>query len=265
MLIICNGAFKSGSTWVYLIAQELYGLKGVEINPNPDQQYLGKNNKSFLFNDTSIQKIAKQYAESADVYLSKAHLIEESSYEYIKRELKDAKVLFVSRNLEDAILSHYHHVNNLRKKKQNFDSYYWSVGRYKAKEILSFEKYRVSYLPTSCHITYEGLKSNFDEEVSKLAKYLGLEISESEIEVLREKTSIDTLRDKAKKGEVKQYGGASGDAYKMFRSGKVGEAKEVMTEKHLADLDKIKSGKYGVAYNLYYYLAFTLRRKFFRL
>ena len=36
MLILCNGAFKSGSTWLHAIVDEILSVKGIKISDIPE-------------------------------------------------------------------------------------------------------------------------------------------------------------------------------------------------------------------------------------
>ncbi|NGZ90288.1 sulfotransferase domain-containing protein [Psychroflexus maritimus] len=267
MIIICNGAFKSGSTWLYLIVEELLKLKKIPFNEKTNETWISEKNKSFLFNDSNIVNAINHYQKGNEVYLSKVHLLEKNSYKFLKDRVngRNVKVLFTSRNLGDALVSHYHHVVTQTEKKMSFNKYYKLIGRYKAYEIIKFNKNRVNYLPGTLQIKFEDLKSNFNVQVNNIANELGLQISDADINLIKEKTSIDNLKDKVKKGEISQYSKNSEKASKLFRKGEVGESRKFFQDKQKDDLNKIAKGEMGFFFKLYYFIFFVLRRNFYKI
>ena len=92
MLVICNGAFKSGSTWVYGLVESILDCQDIPLTP------IGE---SYGKNPNSPSKIAESklqlFIDSEDVadhnYLTKAHFF---SKETFARDYPQAvKFLFV--------------------------------------------------------------------------------------------------------------------------------------------------------------------------
>lgn len=266
MIIICNGAFKSGSTWLYLIAEEILKIKEIPFNQNINNNWVGQKNNSFLFKDPTIQKATPEYINKGGYYLSKTHLLSPRSYSFLKTMNSDnVKVLFIERDLGDAIVSHFHHVKTQTEKNIDFNQYYKLLGRYKAKEIMSFKENKNKYLPDSFSLKFEDLKTNFEEQVYRISDFLKLSITQEDIDKVKKNTSLQKLKLEAKKGKISQYSKNSDKAAKLFREGKIGESESLLNADQREDLEKIIRGKTSVFFNLYYTIFFKWRRKLYKM
>lgn len=266
MVIVCNGAFKSGSTWLYLIIAELMKLKGLSWNSDVSDRWVSKKNSSFLFTDSSVNHALQFYLKKKGHFLTKTHLLNKRSYKILAgNRSENLKVLFIKRNIGDAIVSHYNHVITQTEKDMTFDEYFRFIGRYKAKEIISFQENKNKYLPYAIELSFERLKDDFENQVSRIANYLGLDVSYDEIETLKDKTSIGTLKEKAKKGDLKQYSEDPSKASKLFRSGTVGESENFIKPQQRKELERIELGKLGLFYRLYYQVFFVWRRYLYKM
>jgi hypothetical protein len=265
MFIVCNGAFKSGSTWLYLIVKELLQVKGISFNQKIHKEWQSNSNSSFLFSDSTVDQAIDAYSQDKKYFVSKVHLLEKRSYETFAKTDKKVKIIFITRNTGDAIVSHYHHLKTETGYQFPFFLYYWLVGRFKAKEIESFTTNRQCYIPKALNIHFEELKNDFFNQVIKIANYLELEVSSQEIALIKQRTSLGTLKEKAKKGQVKQYSKDNSKASKHFRKGKIGESEEILSFRQKEDLLKIKNNNAGLFLNTCYYLIFKFRRKFYKI
>jgi hypothetical protein len=266
MVIICNGAFKSGSTWLYLIVEELLKIKEIPFNQNINNDWVGEKNNSFLFKDQTIQKAIPEYVNKGGFYLSKTHLLSPISYSFLKTmNSEKVKVLFIERNLGDAVVSHFHHVKTQTEKNIDFNQYYKLLGRYKAKEIISFKENKNKYLPDSFSLKFEDLKTDFEEHVYRISKFLNLSITQEDVDKVKKNTSLQKLKLEAKKGKVSHYSKDSEKAAKLFRKGKIGESESVLNTEQKEDLEKITRGKTSVFFNFYYTIFFKWRRKLYKM
>lgn len=265
MIIICNGAFKSGSTWLYLIVEELLKIKKLPFNLEINERWVGNNN-SFLFNDQNIVEAVPYYLKKGGNYLTKTHLLDSPSYQLLsKYEGENLKVIFIDRNIGDAVVSHYHHVITQTGKQLTFNRYYNTIGRYKAKEIESFKKNKEKFLVEALELSFECLKKDFNNQVQSIAQFLQILVTNEEIEQIKKNTSIGNLKEKAKEGKVTQYSKDNDKAAKLFRKGKIGESEDFLSSDQKKDIQKITSGKTSVFFDLYYFVFFKLRRKFYKM
>src|SRR5699024_4618406 len=237
MFIISNGAFKSGSTWLYLILNELLRMKNITFNKDTIEEWKMKSNPSFLFSDETVSAALNEYAKKNEFYLSKVHLLEENSYQIIKGNDKHVRILFINRDIGDAIVSHYYHLKTETGISFSFTFYYWLIGRFKAFEIESFNNNQKEYFPNALNIKFENLKTDFHNQVTKIAEYLDLSVTQEEIGLIKKRTNINNLRRKAKKGKIAQYSSDKSKAIKHFRKGKTGEAEKILSKKEREDLE----------------------------
>ena len=104
MLIICNGTFKSGSSWIHAIIVEIYKIKQISLDEvpliyNPNQasptRILEKNLNNFLLDEDYKKKN----------YITKAHFF---CVRTLEKDYSDnVKFIFIRRDIKDAIISHY--------------------------------------------------------------------------------------------------------------------------------------------------------------
>ena len=268
MIIICNGAFKSGSTWLFLIIEEILKLKSKNCNETLRKEWQSSKNSAFLFNDGNIKEALPHYLDKNDsFFLTKAHFLSEETYVTLKENCNDElKIFFIERDLGDAIVSHYHHVITQTNKNFSLNKYFNLIGKFKAKEIVSFSLMRKKYLSQGSHSLYfEDLKTDFSNEVIKVASFLGFNLTQEEIVLIQQNTSLSNLKDKAKQGQLTQYSADSEKASKLFRKGIVGEGLKTLSKTQRNQLSNIKNGRTSVFYKLYYLLFFKLRRSIYKM
>ena len=263
MLIICNGAFKSGSSWLHAILVELTIVKNLNLQKVPVRYTNDINSPT-----TIIESRLKEFLTTEDYvvnnYLTKSHFFKESTLR--QNYPSDVKILFIERDRRDAIVSHYFHVRNRYRFKIGFPIYYALIGRYKAYEIGVFNERCRKYMGHENFFYYSDLILDFEATVMKIANVIGVKnISKDEISRVKEQTTLDKLREELKKGNLSYYPSKNKDNWKLFREGKVGGRKDYFNSRQLLDIEKIEDGKFSVCSKIIYFLMFTLRRIIFRI
>jgi hypothetical protein len=213
MLLIANGAAKSGSTWLYNIVDELTAFERPpseyildERNPNPEIQY------------EKLGSLLEDLDYSRKDYLIKNHFNAPEERDLILSHA-DVFVLDIERNLRDVVVSSYFH--NLRESRFEgpFKKYYWQKGRWQADLVRSHhEAWKTAPKDRVYVSSYDRLKDDFAQEVQRIAKFLGRDISDLDAQRLAEATSIPKLREKYDdKGDIKFFRkGVSGDWENYF-------------------------------------------------
>jgi hypothetical protein len=263
MLIICNGAFKSGSSWLHAILVELTIVKKLNL-----QKVLIKYTNDINSPTTIIESRLQDFLSHEDYitenYLTKAHFFKESTLQ--KDYPKDVKMLFIERDRRDAIVSHYFHVRNKYRFKIRFDLYYCLLGRYKAYEIGLFNNRCKKYRGKENLFYFEDLIFNYQKTLIGIAKSIGInEITIEEIDKIEKETTLDKLREGLKRGDISYYPSNRSDNWKLFREGKVGGWKDYFKSNQIKDIKKIENGSFSVFSKLIYFFIFTLRRLIFRI
>jgi hypothetical protein len=263
MLIICNGAFKSGSSWLHAIVVELTKLRKLNIVETP-QKYTNDINSPGTITESRLQQFINNEDYIAENYLTKSHFFRESTLR--KYYSNDVRILFIERDMRDAIVSHYFHIQNKYRNKISFSMYYFFVGRYKAYEISLFNTRCKQYMGEKNFFHFSDLISDFETTVIDIAKVIGINnMSEEEISQIKEQTTLDKLREELKKGNINYYPTNTEDNWKLFRQGKVGNWREHFKAKHVKDINKIYLGNFSFLAKTIYHLIFTLRRRIFRI
>ena len=259
MLIICNGAFKSGSTWLHAIVEAILNLRSIELSEIPDHYGPQSSPVPRLKEKTLAAFIAAEDIEQKN-YLTKVHFFADSVLS--KTYPESVRFLFVERDLRDAIVSHYHHFSIYRKIKLSFASYYWLVGRFKAYEIWLFNTRAKKYFSDDRFFLYAAMKADPGAAIQRVCNLLGLaELNAAEVEQVISQTSLDAMRKQAEQGDRRYYHETGADNSKLFRKGLVGEYKRNFGDRELGDIENIMQGRFSAFSRGIYGLVFTLRRK----
>lgn len=247
MLVLANGAPKSGSTWLFEILRNFQGFE-----PVPMSYRHADHNLAWL--DTAKLRI---FLESGDYrtgkFISKAHIYDETQRDLLL-SFDEVYVCDISRDLRDAIVSHYYHVNRERQLSWSFPNYYWWLGRYKALQIEQYHDIWRVPSPRVYKASYEDLKQNFSASVSKLAAFFNMTLSSSEIEDIARKTSLETLQKRTGQDDLPPE-------KRFFRKGAVGDWQAHFNERTLRDIERIMRGERSPADQVGYALLFELRPK----
>jgi len=210
MLIISNGSYKSGSTWLYNIIKTI-------VEPLPIPQEIC--DTGFKHPSIRFEKIL-EFAESIPdelVYVSKNHLPPEKLSILLSGSKGNIKVLSISRNLEDAILSAWHHWCHEFSYNCCFQDYYWSSGRYAAMGIIQCNAYFEQLeKPWATTIQYESLLKEPNCNIKKLIEFLGDLCKNTDIDAIISLNNFESLRQKYQDKDV-----INGKAF--FRKGVAGE------------------------------------------
>lgn len=263
MLIICNGAFKSGSTWLYELINSILEEKKMKLTDIPTRYSPGRS-PAMKISETLLEEFILNEPITKSWYVTKAHFFKNNTLEFNYPE--DVKFVFIERDIRDAVVSHYHHLLVYQKLKPSFNLYYKLIGKYKAYEIKLFNDRCKKNFSAQNFFKFEDIKSDTDKAINQLCDIFNLDkLTEDERSKVKEKTSLQALRDRAKKGDNTHYHGAGEENSKLFRKGKVGEYKDVFSKKNLIDINKISEGRFSTLDLIWYKLFFVYRRRIFRL
>ena len=226
MLVVANGAAKSGSTWLYNIIDALAAFERPpsefildEKNPNPEIRY------------DELGSVLESLDYARKNYLIKNHFNGTQERDLILSH-DDVLVIDIQRDLRDVVVSSYYH--NLREStfEGSFKKYYWQKGRWQADLVrCHHEVWKAAPKDRVYVSSYDRLKDAFVEEVQRIAAFLGQHASDSDVRRIAEATSLDSLREKYDdKGDIK-----------FFRKGVSGDWKNHFDGLMIRDIAKIES------------------------
>jgi hypothetical protein len=224
MLVIANGAYKSGSNWLLRIVQE---LTGYALPPEPFVR------PGWGGTGVPPEKLA-QFLDEVDYagngYLMKSHL-------FFKMRLvanrPNVKILNITRDLRDVVVSAFHY-EQLKGKQQggDFAEYYWRQGRHTAHYVTHYNRLWAT-VGNAFAANYEALQSEFATETRRVVQFLGLNVSDDAIERARSATTLKEMRAK--------YNDVSADGKMQFyRKGVVGDWQNHFDDAMLRDIERIQ-------------------------
>ena len=263
MLIICNGIFKSGSTWLHAIVLEMLQTRSVKLE-NVSEIYTNNINSPTAIVESRLQKFLNQEDFIGNNYITKSHYLKINTFR--KFYPNEIKFLFINRDPKDAIVSHYYHIRNKYSIKISFSFYYYMLGRYKGYEIAMFNNLYQKYFPEKNFVSYSELKTNFSSVIQKLCIILDLkEFNHKEIEKVKKNTSIDSLREKIRNQDTKYYSTVTKNKWKLIRKGDIGDWKQYFSDRQIRDFKKVELLEVSLFTRGIYFFLFTLRRVLFNI
>lgn len=223
MLVVANGAFKSGSTWLFHVVRDMTGY-----GPVPTA-YLNSDWKHPSILPEKLQSLLETVDLTKHHYLVKNHF-DTPEQRALLLAYPDVRVLNIRRDPRDVVVSAYYHMQNFQGYEGSFEHYYWSHGRHIADKV---RRYHELWSPEPGRIyvsAFERLKSAFEDECRALGTFLGIGLTDEDIAAIAESTAIDRRRRKQQTAEGRPA---------FFRGGRVGDWKAHLTPLMLADLERI--------------------------
>ena len=131
MLLVCNGAQKSGSTWLYNILTWLIECRA------PDARYLTGNGKNPCIRPDMFGLFLQSVDISSDHYISKNHLAQPELRDLLVSN-EDVYVFDIERDPKDVAVSSYYDAKNRHGYTGSFEKYYWTQGRELVAELAAY-------------------------------------------------------------------------------------------------------------------------------
>lgn len=233
MLIVCNGAAKSGSTWLYNIVARLREFDW------PDRKYLTSSTKHPTIRPNALADfLAREDYTTRDI-ITKTH--------YGSPQLRDlllarpqVRVLDMERGLHDVIVSTYYDSCRREGFDGDFARFYWLDGRNQAEYLMRYHRLWGDGHPQVFVTSFEALKADFAREAYRIADFLGVSINDDDVARLQRETDITSLREQYK--DDPQYADTKRP---FFRKGEVGDWKNHFDERMLQDIRRIETRGIG--------------------
>ena len=188
MFVLSNGAFKSGSTWLWTIL----GATG-QFKELPEEYSVSKV-RGFL-KPGRISDFLESGIYKSENYWVKGHFFDEQSRDLFLSY--DSVYTFnIKRDVKDSLVSHHYHLIRQGKLgeqlsqpeniKKGFSDYYWRFGRYKAQQLMIYHKIWDIPSPKIYISSFERLKNDYENEVKCIGQFLGLDFPAEEIARLKD-------------------------------------------------------------------------------
>ena len=192
MLVVSNGAFKSGSTWLFNIARCI-----TQFPPPPDRfRNPDWVNPSIL--PSRLEEFVSEVDFSRRDFLSKNHF---STAEHRNILLSDdhVRILNIRRDIRDVVTSAYYHHRREEDYTASFRQYYWDRGRYIAENVRAYHELWDGSSSRVYVSSFHELKRNFSTECDRIASFIGYNASDEEVKKIKKETSIESLKKDIKK------------------------------------------------------------------
>ena len=187
MLIVANGAYKSGSTWLYQVARGI-------VRPTPIPPAF--QNPRWMHQSIDPDKLAPFLAQVD--FSSRAMVVKNHLRTVEHRDLllahPDVRVLDIRRDIRDVVVSAYYHEG--AHTNEPFADFYWRKGRTVARRVEGYHALWAGHPSVYC-ASYEGFLSDFDAETRALGGYLGVTLGQAAVDRVRELTSFKRLQEKS--------------------------------------------------------------------
>jgi len=224
MLVVANGAQKSGSTWLFNMIQNMHDFADV-----PEEFLLDKDNPNSEIVYERLPEFLGALDFSSTDYLLKNHFGQVEQRDAILGT-KDTLVVNIKRDLKDAIVSAYYYTMKLSNQKRSFENYYWNEGRYLAGNMKRYHHAWESF-PSSrvLLVSYERLITDPIVEVMGIGRFLGFDVTQDKARQVLDATSMKKLREKySDEGEIKFFRkGTMGDWENHFKGAALEDTQEI--------------------------------------
>lgn len=241
MLVISNGAFKSGSTWLYNIIAELSDFKA------PPEKYL---NNAWLhpsLDENRLPEFIRKIDFQNDDYLVKNH-ISRKKHKALVFGVSGIKILNITRDVRDIVVSSYYHYLERGMTNLTIDQFYHREAKF---HVFAVKRYNELWREErNIHsFKYENLKASPFKEIKRIALALNKQPKDEVIKIVVNATNINALR---KKYSEKPKGEA-----RHFRSGNVGDFRTHLNDEIIENIEHIE--KYGMPLLRFYLWKFNKR------
>jgi hypothetical protein len=247
MLVICNGAYKSGSTWLFRIVQEMtrYAL--------PPERYARPG-----WSGTGVSPhLLKAFLDEVDYagrdYVFKAHIFYKH---HLVARRPHVTVLNITRDIRDVVVSAFHYERMKgHYAGDDFASYYRTRGREVVRMVARYNRLWAATTDTFT-ANYERLHDSFAEETAKIAEFLNVTLKDDDVERIHAATALDQMRER--------YNEVSPDGQMQFyRKGETGDWRNHFDDALSADAQQLERTA-GLHFPTLLHLALNRARCVFR-
>jgi hypothetical protein len=229
MLLVCNGAYKSGSTWLFRILQSMTGFGGVP------KAYGASGWEGTGIHPPLLGRFLRRENYRDQNYIIKGHFFERA---HLLMNRPGVKVANIRRDTRDVVVSafFYERMKGFETP-EDIGTYYQRRGWKVARMVVQYNRLWENR-PGTYMSSYDALHNDFAAECCRLAAFVGVSIADADIERIREENKLSKLKEK--------YDERSADgSQSFFRKGVIGDWKQHLTDDIAADIERIEKQQTG--------------------
>jgi hypothetical protein len=249
MLAIANGAFKSGSSWLFKI------LCCITQFPPPPKPYLNLEWKNPSIHPNQLASFLDSEDFSKQNYLCKNHFGRRRERNLLL-SYPHVSVFNIKRDLRDVVVSAYYHDCRVEGFEGSFEDYYWFLGRLHAHKVRKYHAIWDISSPQVYVSSYERLKQDFISEVNEIANFLRFNLSTHQLEEIQFRTSFERF----KQGEKSTQTIQRTDETAFIRKGIVGDWKNHFNAQMLDDITAIEQNGLALPTRAWIHLSKRLKK-----
>jgi hypothetical protein len=220
MLIVNNGSFKSGSSWLGAMIRRL------DHFAPPPAAFLNERWQNPNVPKGRLKKFMQDCDLAATNYYIKSHYADKRSRDLILAH-SDTRVVLITRDVRDVVVSAYYHHRRVMGYNKDFDDYFRAIGRLVVASVIRYNRLWNIDSPKVFHTTYETLKAQPVAELTRLVKFLQLDLGLDRIEQIVADTRFEAMKARDPSGHV--------------REGKSGGYGSYLNAEMLAEIDAIEA------------------------
>ncbi len=204
MIVICNGAFKSGSSWLLNIVRRLASPQQI------DERWRNPKWNNPSIDPEKLRGFIEEFRDSTDIYVSKNHLGDPASKRLLTEEFSDCvRVLNITRDIRDVVVSAYYHYRRVGGAEEEFNSFFKSRGVKVAKKVCKYNSLWSGNVPNLHVASYERLHVDGLNEIRAIGEFIGIGVAPTKIESVYEATRFDTWKARTQSSHLRK--GVIGD------------------------------------------------------
>jgi len=191
MIIICNGAFKSGSSWLMNIVRQL-------TNPVPiEAEWRNPKWSNPSIAPEKLEGFIKAHDELEGQFVSKNHLASPADRKVLLDSgHRNVFVLNITRDIRDVVVSAYYHAVRVEEYTGSFEAFFKERGANVAKRVSSYNELWSAKNDRLYVASYERLQLDGVREISAVSEFLQLGTDPERVREVYEKTRFDAWKER---------------------------------------------------------------------
>lgn len=186
MLLVNNGSFKSGSSWLGAIIRRLKRFH------SPPDDYLDKHWENPHIPEARLASFLRTCDIGENDYYIKSHYAKPSSQSLLLGDPR-VRVVLITRNLADVVVSAYFHFRRTAGTTDTFAEYFWTRGRLVANTVLRYDKLWAVSSPHVFRTTYAALQESPHEELRRLSAFILADADAAMIDAIIAETEFTAI------------------------------------------------------------------------